>query len=453
MAKKSKEIELGGYRIQIDPLILVRRILTRQKSLLIALGTIGLLLTVIIYKLTPKRYTSTAEIVIRQEAFQDDYLRKLLNVVARFVGSDTEMMIIINELNLYASTRATLPYDLALRRMRQELKIDRPGGAISISFTSKNPLEAQRVVAFVTERIMTVLADLKDSPYRQQIDALQSAIQETEPRLKEVELKLFDFKERHPDIAKPPSATQMAPVSSPLADIEKQVDSATEKLRQCYSPRTEAVKPKRKRNSPACVRARQMQESLDNLEAQFTTNHPQVVQARSALRTQEGLCDAESASDDEDEVGANASPQACSDAYTKLIQKLKTKQSELEHGVSRTPELQRQWAELTSEVSTLDTALATYRDTRARTLKDRLTAANEFKDSFVLVDPPRVPELPSHPDRNQFLLFGAAVTFMVAMSIAVGRESLRQTFVDPREIEEQTGVPVLASLPNIADES
>src|SRR5262245_29960873 len=97
MAKKSKEIEVGGLRIQIDPLILVRRILGRQKALLAIVAILGGLLTAGLYLRTPKKYTSFAEIVIRAETFQEDYLRKLLNVVARYVGSDTEMMIIINE--------------------------------------------------------------------------------------------------------------------------------------------------------------------------------------------------------------------------------------------------------------------------------------------------------------------------------------------------------------------
>src|SRR5690242_18007840 len=120
MAKKSKEIEVGGLRIQIDPLILVRRILTRQKLLLTIVALLGGMATIGLYLRTPKKYTSTAEIVIRAEAFQEDYLRKLLNVVARYLGSDTEMMIIINELNLFASTRASLPYDIALREMRRQ---------------------------------------------------------------------------------------------------------------------------------------------------------------------------------------------------------------------------------------------------------------------------------------------------------------------------------------------
>ena len=127
MAKKSKEIELGGYRIQVDPLILVRRVLTRKKTLLTIIGLLGSMATIAMYKMTPKQYTSIAEILIRAEAYQDDYLRKLLNVVARNIGSDTEMMIIINELNLYAPMRASLPYEMALRNLKKELKIDRPG--------------------------------------------------------------------------------------------------------------------------------------------------------------------------------------------------------------------------------------------------------------------------------------------------------------------------------------
>src|SRR5205823_1282582 len=117
------------------------------------------------------------------------------------------------------------------------------------------------------------------------------------------------------------------------------------------------------------------------------------------------------------------------------------------------PKLQRRWSELSVEATTLETQMTALREGRARTMKERSIAANEFKDSFVLVDVPRVPELPSYPDRNQFLMFGAAVTFILAMFVAVARESLRQTFADARELEEQTGIPVLASLPHIGEGS
>jgi uncharacterized protein involved in exopolysaccharide biosynthesis len=451
MAKKSKEIEIGGWRIQVDPLILVRRVLTRRKRMLLALALLGMIATALLYKNTAKRYTSSAEIVIRQEAFQEDYLRKLLNVVARYVGSDTEMMIIINELNLYAKTRAGYPYDIALREMKRELKIDRPGGAISISFTSKNPLEAQGVVAFVTERIMTKLADLKDSPFRQQLEGIDSSLGEVEPRFKEAELKLFEFKEQHPEIAiRQPDI--LTPVGSPIGGVNEDLARANRDLKRCYAPQSEPAPRPKKKATPGCQKLRTLERDRDSMLSQFTANHPSVIAAEQLIKQQQAVCDKESsASEDGDGVRAGMTPQECVAAVTARIKRLSEYKVELEKGASKKPKLQRRWSELSVEAGTLETQLTALKETHARTLKERLIAANEFKDSFVLVDPPRVPELPSYPDRNQFLAFGVAVTFIIAMFLAVLFEALRQTFADARELEEQTGIPVLASLPNIGE--
>lgn len=453
MAKKSKEIELGGYRIQVDPLILVRRVLTRQKRLLVILCIVGAIATAAFYKITAKEYTSNAEILIRAETVNDEYLRKFLNVVARYVSSDTEMMIIINELDLYAQARATLPYDLALRRMRKELKIDRPGGAITIGYRSKSPQEAQRVVAFVTERILTKLADLKDSPYRQQLDAIDQGIADVEPRFKAASLEMFEFRGEHPDIAiRSPEVFQQG---SPIASLTEEIDRANKDLTRCYAP-AGPVEPRPKRKmGPACQAVQDREKEFNLVKERVTPSHPDHIASEGALKKQRQLCEQEQGGQEEGGSAprAAANPTDCAASVTEKIRRLGERKMELERGASRKPALQRRWTELTIAASTLEMQSTALREARAKTLKDRLLAANEFRDSFVLVDAPRLPEIPSFPDRNQFLGFGLAVTAILAMFIATLREAFRQTFADPRELEEQTGIPVLAALPNFGGES
>ncbi len=41
MAKKGKEFDIGGIRVQVDPFILVRRVLMRQKLLLRLVAIVG----------------------------------------------------------------------------------------------------------------------------------------------------------------------------------------------------------------------------------------------------------------------------------------------------------------------------------------------------------------------------------------------------------------------------
>lgn len=452
MAKKSKEIELGGLRIQIDPLILVRRILSRQKMLLAAIALIGGIITVGLYLRTPKKYTSSAEIVIRAEAFQEDYLRKLLNVVARYLGSDTEMMIIINELNLYASTRASLPYDLALRQMRKELKIDRPGGSIMISFESKNPAEAQRVVAFVTERIMSKLADLKDSPFKQQLDAVTTGLTDVEPRLNRAQLDLFEFKQMHPEIAIRTPEFMQGSIGSPLAGIDDDIRRAESEMKRCYGGVPEEAPRAKAKNTPGCRRLRELQKTREDVLGKVTPQHPEAIAIENEIKKTTAVCDREVDPAAEVAIKPGMSPEECATVVRTKISRFNEKKLELQKGASGKPKLERRWAELNLEASALDTEWTALKETYRKTVKERLIAANEFKDSFVLVDPPRIPELPSYPDRNQFMMMGIAITAFLGVAIAVAREALRQTFVDAREVEEQTGLPVLASLPSIADE-
>lgn len=453
MAKKSKEIEIGGARIQIDPLILVRRILTRQKLLLAIIALLGGMATIGMYLRTPKKYTSSAEIVIRAEAFQEDYLRKLLNVVARYLGSDTEMMIIINELDLYASSRASLPYDIALREMRRELKIDRPGGSILISFQSKNPVEAQRVVAFVTERIMTKLADLKDSPFKQQLMAIETGLKDVEPRLQKAQLELFEFREQNPDITSKRPEFVAGTMGSPLGTVDDEIARAEGEMKRCYggTPAVEEAPKNKVKNTPGCRRLRELERNREEVLSRVTAQHPEGIAIENEVRKQKAICDREVDPTDSP-VKAGMSPEECAAAVRGKIQRLNTRKIELQAGASKKPKLERRWAELNLEMSALDTEWTALKETYRKTNKERLIAANEFKDSFVLVDLPRIPELPSYPDRNQFMMMGIAITFILGMAIAVSREALRQTFADAREVEEQTGLPVLASLPSIAEE-
>src|SRR5437870_1455604 len=119
MARKGKELAIGGWRVQIDPLVLISRVLMRQKLLLSLVAVVGGTATVASYLAAPKIYLSHSNILIRYENFDEGYLQKLLNVSVGYFGSDLEMMTLINELDLYDSTRSRLPYEMALREIRK----------------------------------------------------------------------------------------------------------------------------------------------------------------------------------------------------------------------------------------------------------------------------------------------------------------------------------------------
>ena len=141
----------------------------------------------------------------------------------------------------------------------------------------------------------------------------------------------------------------------------------------------------------------------------------------------------------------------CVDAARAKIAVLHREKADIEKKAIRKPRLQREWRELSVRANNLESNMRALVESRDRAIGQRLVAANNFQETFQLVDSPRVPELPSKPDRNQFLIIGMALTAILGLGLAAVREALRQTFLGAQEFEEQTGLQVLAVLPDIKD--
>lgn len=448
MAKKGKEIELGSIRLQIDPFILVQRIVMRQKLLLFVVAIIGGAITVYKYKTEPKIYASLGSIAIRTEGMDADFSRQFVNRGMRNLNSNEEMMLIINELDLFPGTRASMPYTIALRRMRREMIIKNSQGSIEVIFESRDPREAQRVVAFVVERVLSTFERLLYAPYDRQVEDLNRAIAELMPKVEEARAKLYEFKAKHPTIAVKNDDLFIAD-DSPMGALQKAIERAEQNLKSCYGgPRP--VTAKRPTDGPKCQALARLRAEEQQLLTQFTSQHPSVLAVSDRVEKAERLCEKE-----QDEAMSGLKPgmsQADCVAVAKgKIEALHRQKIDIEKRVFRKPRLQQQWAEVSLEAAQYESQLRTLKEQKLKTQQDRLMGSSNFTDNFSLVDVPRVPELPAKPERNLFLMTGMAVTAMIGLLLALIREALRQRFLDAKEFEEQTGLDVLAVLPDISE--
>jgi succinoglycan biosynthesis transport protein ExoP len=247
---------------------------------------------------------------------------------------------------------------------------------------------------------------------------------------------------------------------SPLAGIQKNIEVAELNLRQCYARVRPTVvapaAPERRPDGPACQRVKELKRERSDLLGQYTPSHPQVIDLDQRVAKAQPACDEERSRDSGATTAVAAGPRPgmsqseCIEAAKARLAGLHQQKVDIEKQGIKKPALQRQWAELTVEVNALESQLRALRERRAKANEDRLLGANEFQENFSLVDPPRVPELPFKPERNQFLAVGLALTAIIGLLLATGREALRQSFLDPAEFEEQTGLQVLAVLPDIS---
>lgn len=456
MARKGKEIALGGLRIQVDPLVLAGRVLMRQKMLLAIVAVVGGVGTVGAYLRAKKVYESRSNVLIRYENFEDFYLQKLLNVAVGYLGSDLEMMIIINELDLYAKIRSRMPYEMALREIRRELGINSKTRNIEIKFKSTDPVLAQRVVAFVTERLLGKMAELNEAQFNRDLDSIQVSLRDVEPKKTQAETKLFAFANAHPEIAGR-LADLMLP-SSPTAAIEDEIRRAEAELSAARAGKVLAPEPgaRPRNNGPEMTRLGEMEAELQRLRARFSDIHPEVTSMSRAVAEQRQKAAAERAGAPSDTPtpglsGEEAKKARIARAEERLKDLIRQK-VEVDKASIKKPQLQREYAELSLAASTYQSELRELYSRRETTRRERTVAANRFQENFQLVDPARVPEIPTEPDRNKMMITGIGITAILGLLIAAAREALRQVFVDATEFEEQTGLQVFAVLPNIKKE-
>lgn len=453
MTRKGKEIDLGGIRIQVDPLVLITRVIMRQKVLLAIVALVGGLATASAYLLAPKKFTSRSNILIRYENFEDDYLQKLLNVAVGYLGADLEMMVIINELNLYEKTRASLPYEMALRSIRRELGVKNQPRNIEISFLSEKPLEAQRVASFVTERLLGKMAELNEAPFTRELEAIEVSVLELEAKKKNADNKLFEFRAAHPEIAN--RMAEFMPQSSPTDSIDAEIRRAEQDLIAARTGRVIDPAIRAPRNTPGMQRLRELENDLKQLLATYADAHPEVKTKKREIEAQKKkVAEEQGALDGDIKPGTDpeeARKQRIARAEAALNGLLKRK-VELESRAIKKPKLQQEWAELSLAASTYSSELSQLLSRREEMMRNRLVAANRFQENFQLVDAARVPELPSQPDRQKFMFTGMAITAIIGLLLAAVRESMRQTFVDATEFEQQTGLQVFAVLPRIRKE-
>ncbi|MCB9653794.1 MAG: hypothetical protein H6729_06655 [Deltaproteobacteria bacterium] len=456
MELKGKEFDIGGLRIQVDPLVIGRRIIMHRIRMLVAIAAVGGVATVLYYLSRPKIFESRSTIVVRTEALGEHYVQHLLNTTMREVASNEELMLIINELNLYPGTRASMPYEMALKYLQRELALDRESGSVGIRFESTRPKEAQRVVAFVTERVLSSVAGLLDSPYARSLEALDRGLRELSPKVADAQQRLFEFQAAHPEIVIRVPETAAGIGSSPLRDVEAQIRAAESDMKRCFSSadEPEPTPSRPQRVGPQCQALRNLQRERDGLLQQYTENHPAVTRKTSEIQAQGELCQTEREKDQNREAERGVrkpsmTPDQCRMLVAERIQRLHVRKADLEKTSIRKPGLQSEWARLSAEASQLESQQRAMLERRARTVQDRLLAANSFQENFQLVDPPRVPGLPSKPNRNQLMVMGMLLTAALGIGLAALLEAFRQTFSHPSEVEEQTGLAVLTELPPV----
>ncbi len=207
---------------------------------------------------------------------------------------------------------------------------------------------------------------------------------------------------------------------------------------------------------------------LEDLRNHTTDKHPDMVRLKQEISDIKiALADSQA-----DEAGS-ADPAftgATNPAYINIHTQIKRTEIEMESLQTQRKELDVRWQQYVKRLEKMpqveqdyqdlvrdySSAQTKYNETSAKLMEARQAEGleeSQVGEKFTVVDPPQVPERPIKPNRMAIVLIG----FILGLGAGVGLGAIRE-FTDTsirtvRDVKRITGVPVMAAIPDVQEQS
>ena len=437
----------------------------------------------------PDRYRSDALLLVVAQRVPEAFVRSTvttrandrLQSITQQILSRTELERIIREFDLYADRRKTATMQDIVDSMRtRDIEI-RPvkGDAFRLGFTADSPDVAMRVVErLVSLFILQTSADraaLADGTQQ----FLEGQLEDARRRLIDNETKLTEYRRRHNGEL----PAQLEANVRGLHNTELQIQVLAESLNRDRdrhlalerslkdSNLSELIESRTRRSADASTltaaeQLERAQASLKDMQSSLTEQHPDVVAMKltitelrkhaEAERTREGQSPEASAADAlrrsrRDELQAELSAlerqiaQKTADSE-RLRRALLTYQARIEGAPTREADL----AVLTRDYDTLQ---QTYRGLLVKKQESAIAANLERQQTgahFKVLDPARLPEEPSAPNRARLYAVAALGGLGIGLLLAGILERFDPRLRTQEDIFAALGLPVLAAIPAVS---
>jgi len=424
--------------------------------------------------LLPDKYEASARIHIDTQSV----LRPLLAGLAIDTNTQQRVVLMTRTLlsrpNLEKLARMT---DLDLRGkspeemetlldgLEKNIRIDSAGreDLYTISYENSDRQIAKRVV----QSLLTIFIEGALGDKRQDTDVAQQfllqQIKDYETRLVQAEERLSEFKRKNVGLMPNDGKDYFARLQKALGDLEQAKMSLHEAenrrgelKRQMEGDEVSGFMVTTPSASPIDRRVRTLQDQLDQLLLNFTDNHPDVIEIKRRIE------DLQLEKKQEEEAMGSTALQS-NPMYQQMQMSLVETEAQLASLKARVAEHQSRVDYLQEMVDTIPKIEAEYsqlnRDYEVNkrnyeTLLSRRETATISEQvemtgdnvKFRVVDPPRVPLMPSAPDRPMMMTMVFFGAIGAGFALAFVLTQIRPTFDDRRVLKDITGYPVLGSI-------
>ena len=258
--------------------------------------------TVAVAQALPNLYRSTATVLIEHQQVSEAFVRQSvtaeldtrLQTIREDVMSRTRLADLIARLNLYPDSRATVPMEALVARMRREIELDIKGVesqmsgrmatiSFTISFSGRDPATVARVANELAAMYVQANTNIREGQAVRTADFLKSQLADARRELDAQDRRASEFRLSH--IGELPQQ-----VDTNLASIERlntqlrlngenqiRLMDRRERLEKERATAGAAVAPS---PSPDDERVTRLQQQLDELARKYTDDYPDVIRLR-----------------------------------------------------------------------------------------------------------------------------------------------------------------------------
>jgi polysaccharide biosynthesis transport protein len=439
----------------MSPEILLRILLARRWTL-IGIPLAAVILAGLLVMITPRSYTAATDLIVdgkgsdpvSGEAVPVRTMAGYLGTQAEIIRSRNVALKVVDELKLAEDVDLARELELASisdsNRRRQRLASylisgltvtpKRDSSILSIAFSGRDPALATRIAnAFAQAYIQTNL-ELRIEPAKQITRWYDQQLAGLRTSLIEKQNALSAYQEKHNIVV---TTDRLDLESAKLAELSSMLIAAQGELTTNTTRDQAAMQsPQVQRISAELVQA---EAKLADLGTKVGENHPQYRQMQSeveSLRRQLGQA-----------------MSMISGSLRSAIEQARVREAQLEAELKaqkeRVLQLSRNRNELGLLQQEVQTAQAAYDAALARATQTKLESQIALTDIAVL-NPATTPSRPTSPRAAMTLVLAALAGILMALTVSLGLEWLDRRVRDPRDLEVDLGLPVLAAIPAVS---
>jgi polysaccharide chain length determinant protein (PEP-CTERM system associated) len=440
----------------------------------------------------PNLYHAESLILVVPQRVPESYVRSTvttniqdrLQSITQEILSRTRLERIIQDFNLYPEARRTAIMEDIVERMRGQIEVQVvKGDAFRVGFTSNDAKTAMQV----TERLASLFIEenLRDREVLAEgtNQFLEAQLEDARRRLVENEKRLEEYNLQHASELPSQLQANMQGQHNIEMQLQALLDSinrdrdreATLERQLADASALDAVTPPSNPalnsdgvpiGATAAEQLRAAQESLRALQLRLTPEHPDMVRMRRIVDELQKKADAEAIAHPVSGGAAPLTPaevarqnrmkdmQAESQKLEKQVaQKLEDEKrlrallGDYQQRIEAAPKRQSELTELTRDYETFQ---ASYKNLLAKKEDSNVSANLERRqigEQFKILDPARLPERPSSPNRTRLNSLGVVGGMCLGVALAGLIEYLDKRLKSEADVKAVFNLAVLATIP------